>query len=123
MHEALRYHTDHFVGSVVEKDLFPDDVWIAAEVLLPKRVADDENGSRTYFVVFGSEIAPHERRRAHDFEIVGSDHPSVEKFRFAGTGQVHTPATKYRHRFEDLIPRAPIDERWIGHLSILDFQS
>ncbi len=42
MSETFRHDADHNMRLVVEQNFFADDVWIAAEALLPEGVA--ENG-------------------------------------------------------------------------------
>src|SRR5688572_23656167 len=113
MRKAFRHDTDHDVSLVVEQDLFADDVWIAAEALLPKAVAEQSHRCGAGLIVCFGEIASEQRSRAHDGEISGADESRVEVFRLVGSGEVHGEAAKRRHGFEDLVARAPVEKVWI----------
>src|SRR6185369_7146908 len=121
--KTLRRDADDCVRLIFEQYLFADDVWIAREALLPECVTDDRYGSRSGLVVFGREVAPEHRRRAHYFEVIGSDHARVEVLGFVGAAEVYGPAAKERDRFEDLVTLAPVDEVWIRELAVLDLRS
>jgi hypothetical protein len=80
---ARRHHADHTERYAVETNFAAENVGIAAEALLPRRVADHEHVLRARPIFFLAKGASQHRRDPEHGKVVGGDSPALQPRRFA----------------------------------------
>ena len=94
----------------VERELFVDDVLIAAEAALPEAVAEEDGGAGVAAFVVGSEVAAEDGLDAHDVEEVAGDLEGGDAFGAGGGGEGGHAARVERHVSEGVRAGAPVAE-------------
>ena len=108
--KARRQHADDRVARSIEGDRTAQGGRVAAEAILPERVADDRFGWRVRAVFGFAEQAAHARAHADDVEETAGDTPAAEPFRVVDAGERHRLGARQREGVERVLTRAPVDE-------------
>src|SRR5262249_34636295 len=103
--ETGRHDTNYGRGLAVNANALANDVGIAVEITLPDFIAQNRDFFGAGFVVFGSEIASHNRGHADDFEEVLGDVSAGVTLRIILVGDIDGRSTEVASRLRKRLLR------------------
>ena len=106
--EVRSHDTDNGEGLAIEIYAATDNVRIRPKMVLPERIAQDDDIAAPRLVLVGSESTPQHGRRAQHGKETGFDAACMHHFRIAEAGQVITGEAVDRRLLEDVVLAAPI---------------
>src|SRR5262245_1611737 len=103
--KARRRHADDGEFLVIQQNLFANDIGIAIEAPMPKAMTDQDHLTRLRAAFLFEKGSPQSRFAPQKREKVCGHHLSVDLFRLAVSGEVHTGPGERGHVFKDSVLR------------------
>jgi hypothetical protein len=107
--KARGHHADHLVAGAADGDGAADDPTIAAEVPLPRAMAQQHDAARLGALVLGPESAADDRRHSEHRKQRRGRAQAFDLFRAARAGQGGTPDFGRGDRLKHILLVAPVE--------------